>query len=368
VTPRERILTILAGGKPDQVPWFGDLDYWATALISQGKRPQDFKTSDAYLRWHRELSVGFYLQGYFPFTEIAEGCTVKNWTEGNNRYRTIETPQGILKECWYWSDITYSEAPIERLVKSEKDLPAYRYYFENLHYEPDYGLAKKREEQVGDLGVVLCYTPRSPFMNMVAVDSGVENIVYMYMSAPEEFTETLKIVKKSMDKAVHLVLESPAEIVMIPENLSAEVVGPTFFEMFMKEHQTDWKDKIHGAGKFSCIHMDGTLKGLLRQEASVGFTFIEALTPAPTGDLPIEEWESYFGDSKTIAWGGIPGPYFTAQTSDAEFDRLVKHVLSFMRKKNSYVLGVADQVPPDGLTSRVKRVRELVDRFGSYEN
>ncbi|GAJ21670.1 unnamed protein product, partial [marine sediment metagenome] len=139
----------------------------------------------------------------------------------------------------------------------------------------------------------------------------------MYMSAPEELTETLKIVKKSMDRAVHLVLESPAEIVMIPENLSAEVVGPTFFEMFMKEYQTDWKDKIHEAGKFSCIHMDGTLKGLLRQEASVGFTFIEALTPAPTGDLPIEEWESYFGDSKTIAWGGIPGAYFTAHTSNA---------------------------------------------------
>ena len=30
------------------------------------------------------------------------------------------------------------------------------------------------------------------------------------------------------------------------------------------------------------------------------------------------------------------------------------------------VLGVADQVPPDGLESRVSRVAELADEFGRY--
>ncbi len=64
---RERVLAVLNGQKPDRVPWFGDLDYWATALIGRGQKPQDFKRSDAYLDWHRDLGVGFYLQGYFPF-------------------------------------------------------------------------------------------------------------------------------------------------------------------------------------------------------------------------------------------------------------------------------------------------------------
>jgi len=367
MTPRERVLTILKGGQPDQVPWFADLDYWAAALIARGERPRDFRTSDAYLDWHRELGAGFYLQGYFPFKEVPRECEVRNWTEGNNRFRSIQTPKGTLRECWYWSDTTSSEAPIERLVKTAADLPAYRWLFEHMEYEPDYAQAELRREQVGDYGVVLCYTHRSPFMNMVAIDAGIENVVDIFMGAPDELADTLGGIKASMDRAVELVLQSPAEIIMTPENLSAEVVGPTFFELFMKEYQTDWKNKIHAAGKLSCIHMDGTLKGLLRQEAAVGFTFIEALTPAPTGDLAVEDWAGYFGDSKTIAWGGIPGAYFTAQTSEMEFERLVKHVLSVMRKEPRYVLGVADQVPPDGLASRVRRVRELVDEFGGYE-
>ena len=60
MTPRERVLTLLRGGRPDQVPWFGDLDYLATAMIARGQRPADFKQSAAYLDWHRELDLGFY--------------------------------------------------------------------------------------------------------------------------------------------------------------------------------------------------------------------------------------------------------------------------------------------------------------------
>ena len=52
--------------------------------------------------------------------------------------------------------------------------------------------------------------------------------------------------------------------------------------------------------------------------------------------------------------------------SDEEFERHVKHVLSVMVKEPRYVLGVADQVPPDGLESRIRRVGELVDEFGKY--
>ena len=78
-------------------------------------------------------------------------------------------------------------------------------------------------------------------------------------------------------------------------------------------------------------------------------------------------WANFTGDSRTILWGGVPGVYFTDLVSDEEFDRHVKEVLTVMRKEPRYVLGVADQVPPDGLTHRVKRVRELVDEFGEYE-
>jgi uroporphyrinogen-III decarboxylase len=365
MTPRERVLAVLNGQRPDRVPWFGDLDYWATALIGRGEKPPDFKPSDAYLDWHRDLGVGFYLQGYFPFRAITDHCRVREWNEGNLRRRQIETPCGTLRETWTWLPESFAEAPTEHLVKSASDLRAYRYFHENTRYEPDYAFAERRRQQVGDLGVVLCYLPKSPLMQLIALDAGVTTVFEIFTDAGEEFHKTLEVVRRSHDAAARLAVESPAEVLMIPENLSSECVGKTFYEMFMRDYEETWARRIREAGKFSCIHLDGTMKGLLRETCSTSLTFIEALTPAPAGDLEIEKWAECSGNSRTILWGGLPGIFFTGLVSDEDFDAHVRHVLEVMRSEPRYVLGVADQVPPDGLERRVRRVRELVEEYGA---
>jgi hypothetical protein len=366
MTFRERVLAVLNRQKPDVVPWFGDLDYWATALIHRGEKPQNFKTSDAYLEWHRDLGVGFYLQGYFPFQAICENCRVREWNERNLRRRQIETPFGTLEETWTWLENSFAEAPTERLVKSAADLRSYRYFTESTRHEPDYALADRRRLLVGDAGVVLCYLPKSPLMQLIALDAGLTATFGIFSEADEEFRKTLEVVRRAHDRAARLAVESPAEVLMIPENVSSECVGKAFYEMFMRDYEETWARRIHEAGKFSCIHLDGTLKGLLRETCSTSLTFIEALTPAPVGDLEIEKWEEWSGNSRTILWGGLPGVYFTGMVSDEEFERHIRKVLSVMRSEPRYVLGVADQVPPDGLERRVRRVRELVELYGAY--
>jgi uroporphyrinogen-III decarboxylase len=186
------------------------------------------------------------------------------------------------------------------------------------------------------------------------------------MTIPDEFQELLDVMKNAFDQAAQIAVNSPAEVLMIPENLSSEMVGPDFFEMYMRSYQEKWTSEIKKAGKYSFIHIDGTLAGLLKQEASVGFSVLESLTPHPVGDLRFEELADFAGDSESILWGGIPGAYFTPNISEKEFERHVKHILSIMVKEPRYVLGVADQVPPDGMEVRVKRVGELVEEYGKY--
>jgi len=366
MTPRERILAILKGEQPDQVPWCGDLDYWANSLITRGLKSIDFIKSDNYIQWHRELGVGFYLQGYFPYRQIYERCEVKEWNEGHKRFKEIITPVGAVRECWEYIPTSFSEGPIEHFMKSEEDIPVMKFIYENSRFEPDYDFAYKRKQQVGYQGVVLCYLPKSPFMHLLALEAGVMSVTMAALTTPDEFQDLLDTMKKAFDQAAQIAIDSPAEVLMIPENLSSEMVGPELFELYMYDYQKEWTSKIREAGKYSFIHIDGTLGGLIRQEASVGFSVLEALTPHPVGDLKFEDLSDFVGDSKSILWGGIPGVYFTDCVSNEEFERHVKHVLSIMVKEPRYVLGVADQVPPDGLESRVRRVAELVNEFGKY--
>jgi uroporphyrinogen-III decarboxylase len=366
MSPREKIITILQGRKPDYVPWFGDLDYWATALSIRGLKPPDFIHSPAYIKWHSDLNVGFYLQGYYPFKPVHD-FKEKIWNEGNKRFREIFTPKGNLRECWTYIPESFSEAPVEYLLKDEKDLPAMRFFYENTHWEKDYEFALVRKEHIEEQGIMMGYLPKSPFMQLVALEAGIFAVTITELTAPEEFKETLSVIKKCFDKAAHIAVDSPVDALFLPENLSSEVVGPNYFNKYMKTHHEEWAGKIREAGKYSFIHMDGTLRGLLREEAAVGFSVIEAMTPKPVGDLSVDEWRKFTGETDTIFWGGIPGSYFTALIDDEEFDRHIIETLAVMKENPKFVIGVADQVPPDGLENRVRRVGELVELYGKYE-
>jgi hypothetical protein len=366
MSPREQVIRILQGKKPEFVPWFGDLDYWASSLVVRKQKPANFINSEEYIKWHRDMNVGFYLQGYYPFKPVYD-FPEKIWHEGNNRFRELITPKGSLRECWTYIPESYTEAPVEHFLKDVKDLEAMRFVYENTYWEKDYERAMVRSSHIGEQGIMMGYLPKSPFMQLVALEAGIFAVTIAEVTAPDEFAETLAVMKKCFDKASLIALDSPVDALFLPENLSSEVVGPNYFNKYMKAHHLEWTKKIREAGKYSFIHMDGTLKGLLREEASIGFSVIEAMTPKPVGDLSVGEWSEFSGKTDTVFWGGIPGSYFTALIDDDEFDRHVIETLEVMKRKPKYVLGVADQVPPDALESRVRRVAELVELYGKYD-
>jgi hypothetical protein len=134
----------------------------------------------------------------------------------------------------------------------------------------------------------------------------------------------------------------------------------------MQAYHKKITDLIRQAGKFSFIHQDGTLKGLVKEISEAGFDVVEACTPAPVGDISIEEIAELVHPD-TILWGGVPGGYFTDIVSDAEFDKHVIHVLEVLRKRPNSALGVADQVVPGSRFDRIKRVDRLVEEYGTPE-
>jgi hypothetical protein len=363
---RERILTLLSGGTPDRVPWLADLDYWMAAREKRGEVPPDFRTTQAYFDLFSELDIGFYLQGYWQFKTVYDE-TVKTIVgqDGNLRRTTLETPTGSISTLWTYLPESFAEAPSEFYVKNRADLRVLCYVYEHTTYEPDYAESIRRKAMIGDKGVRLGYLPRAPFMEMVTTWLGIRKIVELWMDAPDDLDEALRLMEQKHDQAAEIAVHAPVDCLMIPENLSSEVVGKRFYGKYLSGYECRWVERIRQEGKYSFIHMDGTLRGLLREVAASGFDVVEAATPAPVGDLDFPQMRLLAGP-KTILWGGVPGIYFTDLVDDAEFDRHVIEVLSVMRQEPRYVLGVADQVPPGGMLHRIARTAELVEKYGRY--
>ena len=362
---RDRILNVLQGRAPDFVPWFGDLDYWISSMRKRGTLPEEY-AGDGYFKLHRDLGVGFYLQGYFPYDTAYEGVEIEEKQEGDVFRRTLRTPVGSLTSEMRYLPDTFSWAHVHHLLKGIDDLPAYLYLVEHTTFAPNYTEAARRKGLVGDNGVVLCYLPRSPFMELVTDVAGLENLVFLMADWPEETTRLLEAMEIQADLAAEIALASPAECLMIPENLSSEMVGADYYLRFLRPYEKKWTDRIRAAGKFSFIHMDGTLQGLIRLVAESGFDVLEALTPLPSGDMSWAEIAEAV-PSGPILWGGLPGVLFTPHVSDEEFEAHLEGILETMRTSRRFVLGVADQVPPDAIWSRVAKIHERVEEFGRME-
>ncbi|WP_105614109.1 uroporphyrinogen decarboxylase family protein [Vallitalea okinawensis] len=369
---RERVLSVLNHKKPDVVPWLGDLAYWIAYLNDDHLMPKKYQTNDSFtdkdlIELHKDLSVGFYLQGYFPFETKYDGVKVSHTSKDNLMITEYETPYGTLREVNEYMTKSYCWAIKEHLIKNHLDLKAFEYLYESIYYKPSHDLVKKRSRVIGNQGIHLCYQPKSPFMEMVALRAGIESVIYMQLDAPDQFDTLMKSMERKHDEAAKITLQSSNECIMIPENISSEVVGKTNFEKYMRDYHEKWVTKIKEAGKFSFVHLDGTMKGLISELSSTGFTVLEALTPAPVGDIPIEDLHNWV-ENETIIWGGLPGVYFTDHIGDQEFDEYVIRVLDVMKKEPRYVLGVADEVPPHASFERIKRVSELVNKYGKYND
>lgn len=377
---RDDVIKVLSGKKPEYVPWFGDLDYWLNYLRDEKLIPEKYLTmgnsgkkvsgglyDEGLQAFHKDLGVGFYLQGDFPFRTIYHNVDTEIIETDKYKVTKYHTPLGTLQETWKYMEETYCFAPVEHLIKTAEDMKAFRYLYENVEYEPDYDLTEKRLKNVGDNGIVVMYTPKSPLMELVALKAGIETVVTELMAEePEEFEELLECMEEKHTIAAQIAIDSPAEYIFVPENLSSETVGGSLYDNYLQDIHRDWNQRIHKAGKKSMVHLDGTLNPLLSKLSRNGFDVIEAVTPKPVGDIALEDLRKYV-EKDTIIWGGFPSGFFADSFPEEEFDKWVKNALEIIKKDGRFVLGVADQIVPGTSLKRVRRVSELIQKYGKCQ-
>ncbi|MEG0579830.1 MAG: hypothetical protein RR490_07935, partial [Niameybacter sp.] len=147
MTERERILSVLNRKTPDRLPWCADLAYYINGLHTDNKYPAEYIDThydNGLQKMHRDLQIGFYLQGFFPYETITKNFETDIKKDGEFTIRTIKTPHGDLREITKYCKSSYSNAIVEHLVKDIEDFKKYCYCLENTIYEPRYDFVENR--------------------------------------------------------------------------------------------------------------------------------------------------------------------------------------------------------------------------------
>lgn len=359
---RERLMAVLRGEPSDVLPWYADLSYLYYSMEYRGTLEERFRGTDGYLRFYRDMGAGICF--YAPFVwrqEFEDGITEMVEEADGLKILTIRTPKGWVREVQRYMPVACTWAIVEHYVKTVEDLRVMLYAMEHRRIVPNEGEYKSLDDSWGGDGCAVCLAPISaaPIQRMLTRWAGVSVTMDLYMDCRDELEGIFSALEEADTPLFNRLCTSPCIVVEFPENLSAEITGRRFFERYNMPYYQRRIEALHAAGKKVGIHNDGTLRGTFDLLGRCGFDFVEAVTPAPAGDVPLEDLRREVG-CDIVIWGGLPGAMFSPCYSDEQFEAHLAEAVRLFREDGRCVLGVADQVPPDGLVARVKRVREVV--------
>jgi len=72
-----------------------------------------------------------------------------------------------------------------------------------------------------------------------------------------------------------------------------------------------------------------------------------------------------WGDSMII-WGGVPSVVLEEGFPEEDFEAYMDDLFRIIAPGNAFIMGIADNVMPTSMLSRLKRITELVEEKGRY--
>jgi hypothetical protein len=364
MTPRERLLAVYTGARPDAVPALADLSYWHAGngggKFIPGKTDGANRDKvEALLALHRRTGAtihvnlgSFYRESYDAPVRVTSGI------RGEIYFHRYETPVGTVEEIREWSPVTFSWPITHHMIQRVEDLKIIRYVFARIRYAANWDLFHEVDAQVGDLGLPLVQVPYTGMGFLMSRYAGVEQTVMLATDEPAEFEETLAAINTAHEKVCRLMAEGPSQVLIHSDNLTSDTHSPPWVRRYSAQPYSTMARIAHEHGKPIVTHIDGRLRGLLQTTRDLGFDGADAATPAPWGDLTPAECRAEAGP-KYILSGGVPPGSFNPAVPLRVFDAQVEAWLALRHQSSALIIAPGDQLPPDGDLGRVTRMVEM---------
>ncbi|MFZ5917369.1 MAG: uroporphyrinogen decarboxylase family protein [Chloroflexota bacterium] len=373
MTERERLLAIYRGETPDRVPFFLDLSHW---FYQKHGIPFDLSVPHLEPEWelidyHKKVGAGFYvpnLNSYFDVSlppDVIATTTKEEKPGGPEITWRIETPIGAIERKRQWEEASYSWNVSHWGVRTELDLRVLGYALSRRRYAPAWDRYSPWVEALGGLGVVYIGIGYSALGHLLAYWMGIERTIYATVDMPHLLHEVVDQINDNLLQCVDMVCQSPAEVIIMGDNFSGDIQPPRFFKKWSEPFYREAIRRLRQAGKYSAVHIDGRLKGILKSFADLGASCADAVTPAPMGDLTARQCRQEAGPDMVLS-GGVPPNLWLPQVPDEVFKQSLLDWLDIRKLSPRLVANAGDQVPPGAPEYRIEMMRELVEKHGRF--
>ena len=317
---------------------------------------------------HKKLGAVCYVEMGSFFDLYLEDDTIsdKTWTDANGVFhREITTPLGQLSEERVFEQTSYSYNIRKRLLNDVSDFEICRYVMERYQCKPRFDRLRAWEEALGEVGYMYFQIPYSGLGYLISRNFGVEKTCLAMFDNPGEVKALIDTINTCNLRILDKVIDGPFDALFISDNFDSNIQNPGMFDKFVRDYYTTVAGHLHERGKYLAIHVDGEMKGCLKNMADCGVDCIDAATPAPMFNLTPKQARDESG-ADLILSGGIPATVFGATGTEQEFVKSVREWLDIKNDSPRLILAAGDQVPPDAPWERIAMLPELVATYGKY--
>ena len=394
-THKARVLAALRGEIVDRLPYVPRLDLWYLANATAGSLPKQYvgvpmneiaraqgwafhhrfcddQLDPAYqpLYLHRGINV-FYSRDTVFDVVLPKDVAVNVHRAGPRTRVEYHTPLGMVSTTTHYDvdsqrhGITIP-ALVEHLIKTPADYAPAGYLFEHMDVVPNFERFRRwAADEMGDNGVPICIgsLDASPFHLIQRDLCDATQFFLHYKDCHDEMRALAERIAPLQDKMLKILCESPAEVVWWGANFDDMLTFPPYFAQEIQPWIRKAAHALGAAGKLVLCHTDGENRGLMDLIRDSGMHIAESFCPAPMTKVSLAEYYRHWSGRLTL-FGGIPSTVVMPSTSEADFEAYMDELFRAVAPGQRMVVGVADEVPPSAVFSRLQRIGERIEREG----
>ena len=365
MTRKELNLSIFEG-KASKVLWQPRLEEWIFRNKANNTLPERFKDMEYFEFYdHLKCSVRYAASAGLE-VKHNENSHIKFTEEliGNQMLRHTHTPIGKLTTTYHLVFDEKGKVINERIekfpVKTPEDLKIATYVINNCEVSSNLSVFKEYADNMGHRGEPTMFLTSSGFTELVKHHAGLLNTMYLNVDYPEAIEEFLEACDERDNKFVDAALKLPCKIFNLGDHATDEFTPPPLLKKYMLPRWQKISKKLHDNNRFVHSHWDGNSKTILPYLMESGLDSVEALTPAPMGNITLEEIKNAVGD-KLVCLDLIPAIYFLPNFKTSDLLDFTKKVIDMFAPK--LILGVSDEISSVGEIEKIEAVSELVDNI-----
>jgi hypothetical protein len=345
LTPRQRVLEALSGGRPDAIPLTAYEELFPRAAAERELR-------------NRGLCLVKRVTSYTLHQPNAKTEQVSyRDEEGRRLIKTrISTPHGDLTQL---SEQAEYRMPWirEHYFKTGEDYKRILFYIRDTVVTPDYSSVANLEADLGDDYVVRDQIPLEPLQALISDFLGAERFGYEWMDNRDEILDLYRALVEVNRKVYPIVAGGPLGFANYGGNVVPQLVGIESFKEYFIPNYDEAAEVLHKTGTLIGCHLDADNSIIMRELAGTRLDYIEAYDPGISPPVSVAR-QMLAGK---VLWINYPSSWHLREPDRIRDDAV--RLISEARPWNGFLIGITEDIPADRRHRNLLAIMEAIERF-----